>query len=280
MPSSKKNRGRNKKKAEGKRAGNTNPPPVPAQERRLQPFMSLLQQSSVAAHHPAPSSDGTNSNSKCMHCPEIPPPWRGVMRRALETLSDVYVETGSEYEAINSILSSFPQVFQNSETRSMMKGYIISEATDLMLKPKTSGTWACLAQKWLISLCLLESNEEGYEIGREYMTSTSMKKIIDLCGDDEDRCVIRFLKKRISCSCLDRKYQQFVKFQPKLGQCFRCKTKMEAKSLQKCSRCRVARYCGKECQVADWPQHKAHCKEQEIRNGVACMIMKGFSGET
>ena len=27
-----------------------------------------------------------------------------------------------------------------------------------------------------------------------------------------------------------------------------------------CSRCKVTAYCGKSCQIADWPRHKAQCK--------------------
>jgi hypothetical protein len=30
--------------------------------------------------------------------------------------------------------------------------------------------------------------------------------------------------------------------------------------LKECSRCRSVRYCGKECQTADWPAHRATCK--------------------
>ncbi|KAF8175474.1 hypothetical protein K438DRAFT_1979702 [Mycena galopus ATCC 62051] len=35
------------------------------------------------------------------------------------------------------------------------------------------------------------------------------------------------------------------------------------KNLSKCTRCRTAMYCSKECQKADWPQHKAYCKMVE-----------------
>ena len=32
-----------------------------------------------------------------------------------------------------------------------------------------------------------------------------------------------------------------------------------APALQQCSRCRMVRYCGRECQAAHWPEHKAFC---------------------
>lgn len=33
----------------------------------------------------------------------------------------------------------------------------------------------------------------------------------------------------------------------------------ESTTLNRCGRCKVGRYCSKECQTADWPSHKARC---------------------
>ena len=43
--------------------------------------------------------------------------------------------------------------------------------------------------------------------------------------------------------------------------CFHCGQSPE-KALQKCSRCKLASYCSKQCQVQDWKQggHKLHCE--------------------
>ncbi|ESK91135.1 egl9-like protein 2, partial [Moniliophthora roreri MCA 2997] len=43
-------------------------------------------------------------------------------------------------------------------------------------------------------------------------------------------------------------------------QCSFCKKVGKDKDLQKCSRCKLVFYCGKECQCMAWPSHKIFCK--------------------
>mmetsp|Transcript_37639 Transcript_37639/g.61458 ORF Transcript_37639/g.61458 Transcript_37639/m.61458 type:complete len:488 (-) Transcript_37639:266-1729(-) len=42
--------------------------------------------------------------------------------------------------------------------------------------------------------------------------------------------------------------------------CANCKNVLD-KEASSCSRCKVARYCGRECQVAHWKEHKHECKD-------------------
>lgn len=48
-------------------------------------------------------------------------------------------------------------------------------------------------------------------------------------------------------------------------QCRTCKTSLdlEKKKILMCSACRVVYYCGKDCQVSDWKDHKRTCKVKE-----------------
>ena len=51
---------------------------------------------------------------------------------------------------------------------------------------------------------------------------------------------------------------QVVNFLPA---CNHCKRITKPALLKRCSRCKLATYCTKECQVADWvPHHKLVCK--------------------
>ena len=47
-----------------------------------------------------------------------------------------------------------------------------------------------------------------------------------------------------------------------VAMCFCCgaERRLEGTMLSKCGKCKTAFYCSKQCQLADWPQHKMLCK--------------------
>ena len=84
--------------------------------------------------------------------------------------------------------------------------------------------------------------------------------------DADDHTLVQFFRKQIPCSCLDEKYKE-VKSITKMGICFspQCplpgKMAVRSKMLY-CTRCingRNVSYCSRECQKADWPEHKKMC---------------------
>ncbi len=78
--------------------------------------------------------------------------------------------------------------------------------------------------------------------------------------------LVKFFRHRIPCSCLDEKYEE-VKHIPKMGVCFNAQCKVgdghvERSKLMYCSRCRCAVYCSRECQVANFTNHKPLCDQR------------------
>ena len=77
--------------------------------------------------------------------------------------------------------------------------------------------------------------------------------------------LVKFLRKRIPCKCLDEKYKE-VKSMTKIGVCANrdcalTRSKRVAQSdMFFCARCREVCYCSHECQKANWPHHKEFCK--------------------
>ena len=73
------------------------------------------------------------------------------------------------------------------------------------------------------------------------------------------RDVIKFYRKRMNCKCLKKMHLEARKAQPKFGKCHHCKVEKERTLLMVCSRCMVAPYCSRKCQVAASPEHRVVC---------------------
>ena len=89
-------------------------------------------------------------------------------------------------------------------------------------------------------------------------------KVYDLYNAD-DHTLVSYYRKRISCSCLDKKYKE-VKSIKKMGCCFNpnCSQPggmVERSKMFSCTQCSMANYCSIECQRADWKEHRVQCYE-------------------
>ena len=78
-------------------------------------------------------------------------------------------------------------------------------------------------------------------------------------GSSVTRDVLKFYRKRLSCSCLKEMHSKSRKSLPKVGQCFGCAEEKRRDSLVVCGRCRVGQYCSRECQITHWPDHCREC---------------------
>jgi len=97
---------------------------------------------------------------------------------------------------------------------------------------------------------------------RNSQPSIDGPKIFEL-HDADVHTLVSYLKKRIPCKCLDKKYKE-VKHVKKMGECCNpcCslpERRAERSKMLYCTRCRRAFYCSRECQKAAWPFHKTFC---------------------
>jgi hypothetical protein len=89
-------------------------------------------------------------------------------------------------------------------------------------------------------------------------------QILELQFTDQ-RTLVKFLRKRIPCKCLDKKYNE-VKSMTKMGRCLNLKCTLPGRMVAKsemfcCDGCRQVFYCSPECQRAHWKcGHKEDCK--------------------
>ena len=78
-------------------------------------------------------------------------------------------------------------------------------------------------------------------------------------GSSTRRDLLKFFRKRTTCSCLKEIHLEARKTLLKMSKCKYCKEMNPRVSLMVCSRCRVSQYCSRECQIADWPWHEVDC---------------------
>ena len=84
-------------------------------------------------------------------------------------------------------------------------------------------------------------------------------------GTADINTLVSFLRKRIPCKCLDKKYKE-VKATPKMGVCCNAECslpdmKVERSKMMYCTGCSKVAYCSPECQQAAWPKHRVLCKK-------------------
>lgn len=78
-------------------------------------------------------------------------------------------------------------------------------------------------------------------------------RVMDMTTND--RGVAVFLNKEVPCGCLDKLSAD--------GVCVNCLKDVDPKKgpIKRCARCKIASYCSKECQMADWKRHRVECTE-------------------
>ena len=147
---------------------------------------------------------------------------------------------------------------------------LVSIGTNLLLHNDMSGP-LCLAKV----IVIIENYDErknydyddiyNFDVVGDYNAtinspdvSTKMRALF-VEGSSTNHDLLKFYRKRITCSCLKKMHLEMRKTLPKLGMCYHCEEEKERSLLMVCSRCKIGQYCSRECQIADWPYHKCAC---------------------
>ena len=113
-------------------------------------------------------------------------------------------------------------------------------------------------------LLVLENYDGGDDIHTTfYQPNGVASRVRDLNPQGSNqRDVLKFMSRRITCPCLKRQYAAAKRTYAKVGACGDCSRVFERSSLLLCGGCRIDQYCSRECQIKAWSDyHKADCNE-------------------
>jgi len=199
---------------------------------------------------------------QCSHgCDLIPMPGHAVYE-FMNAIEEGVDSIESELEAIEKSFALHPEVWKDAEMRNISIRVLSAVGANLILYGKD--TESILAGYIAKVMIILEHYNGEDDLGPAIVRGVALLR--RSCADGmkfkygNSRDVIRFFSKKVPCSCLEKKHKHAKKTMPKESRCDGCMVVKERKSLMVCSRCRIAHYCCRECQVADWPNHGALCR--------------------
>ena len=159
------------------------------------------------------------------------------------------------------IITNFEDVWNNDNNRKLAAIILIKIGANLLCTPNTIIYQDRKHQQFIINIAYAITMLEDYDEGLDYDSNSANLRYIDLyCGSTNAyRDLLKFYRKRMKCKCLKKMHLEARKTHPKLGGCHNCGVVKERSLLMVCSRCMVAPYCSRECQVAASPKHRSDC---------------------
>ncbi len=157
------------------------------------------------------------------------------------------------------VLAIFPKSLVSICVADAVQGILDGSDKDAQLY----ASFACYFEQ---TISFYKGTFDGILQGKETVNVPAFdgQRIVELQRGDM-KTVVNFLRKRITCKCLDEKHKE-VKSITKMGlcanpECFHPDGKVERKTMLTCTGCNRVSYCSADCQRADWPHHKDHCKK-------------------
>ena len=167
--------------------------------------------------------------------------WVEQMRATLNVLSDKYPGIWRD-KRIKLIIS----LYSSQGTHNLLDGDLQS------------------ARYFAFLACFFENYLAAQERQNLLLDPAGAVKQFDNLHADE-HTLVKYFRKRIPCNCLDEKYKE-VKSITKMGRCCNEKCSLpnrmaERSSMLVCTKCRLAHYCSRRCQKANWSFHKEYCEK-------------------
>eukprot|EP00984_Skeletonema_dohrnii_P026142 scaffold15439_cov67-Skeletonema_dohrnii-CCMP3373.AAC.2 len=184
---------------------------------------------------------------------DAPTKWTGFGARVVPLL-----------EALDAMEDKYPEVLYDSSKMKHILTYFSSVGTQQILDGDDD------AARITSAVIVIFEEVIAFRV-QKTQAGLHIQKMLEMVNAD-DHTLVSFFRKRITCSCLDKKHKE-VKSIKKMGLCNN-KTcplpdrKVERSKMLHCTRCRDAYYCSRDCQKAAWSDHREDCKERAVENAM------------
>ena len=149
-------------------------------------------------------------------------------------------------------------ILNNQRYREILIIVFISIGTNMLLDGGHIELMRALILAKTISLLEHHNSGDGLAKAVNNRVVAIKRRDLEICLSSR-RDALKFFSKRVPCSCLKKMHQEARRTFPKTGQCAGCKKEKARDYLLVCSRCMIAQFCSRECQVAYWPKHERFC---------------------
>ena len=177
--------------------------------------------------------------------------------------------------SLQTLLTTMPQVWKEKTLRNEIVRIFISIATNQMMHEYQYGSLLSqfstnsLSQiiPFAKAIILIENqdliqDDDILTIFYHPKITAKYKNFNDDPNASGRRDILKFLSRRISCSCLKDMHRQARLTITKTRRCEYCMEFKERDELMLCGGCRLLEYCSIECQKADWKRdHTKSCAQ-------------------
>jgi len=203
---------------------------------------------------------GLCRSMECKHgCAMIPPDYHPVSSFMDQFFVNSKHKRMTASQNLNEIFTTHIQIWNNESHKKIVLDILIRIGTNMLLREECDMIWPIFIVQ---SILALENHDGTGNIESVFNKRLVASKSRDLTVTSSSRRdALKFYRKRTSCSCLKKMHLEARKTITKMGFCWGCGKEFDRVVLFVCSRCMVGQYCSRECQVADWTNHKKSCDD-------------------